>query len=240
MIAMIKITIAVLAIFLVAPLTVIAISWGWSAQSLNESSRYLFWITESAGSPWAILTSIFFLVLFSYVLANKTKKVFIKLALILILAIAGGQIVKSAIKNYVGESRPFVLWMESKYALDGDYFYSVSRNEREDIIHQYVNNTTEIPHWLYHHWRNETGYAFPSGHTLFATTWAFLALVLLNVKRHYLMIALIIAWAVIIEVSRLALGMHHPLDLVVGSFLAWLIALLAYYFAVKWHIIENK
>ena len=31
------------------------------------------------------------------------------------------------------------------------------------------------PAWLVHHYENETGYSFPSGHTIFAATWLMLA-----------------------------------------------------------------
>jgi len=48
-----------------------------------------------------------------------------------------------------------------------------------------------------------------------------------------------ITWAVLIEISRITLGMHHPIDVLSGSILAWLIALLAYYFASKLQLLKE-
>jgi len=158
---------------------------------------------------------------------------------VLAISVLLGQTIKSIVKNYTAESRPFVLWIEKNYQVDDKYFYSLPRDERQQIIKQYIYQSPKIPNWLYQHWRNETGYTFPSGHTLFAATWAFLALAFLSFKRHRIVIILMITWAVLIEISRITLGMHHPIDVLSGSILAWLIALLAYYFASKLQLLKE-
>lgn len=237
--AVIKKTLVTLAIFLITPIVIIAINWQWQPQSLNSMSKYLFWLTQTAGIPWAILTCAFFPVLFAICLKIKSKVQFIKLVLILAMAILLGQLFKTVIKSYTADSRPFVIWIEKNHHIDDKYFYSLPRSEREAVIEQYVYQSPEIPNWLFQHWKNETGYTFPSGHTLFAATWAFLALLFLNFKRGQNVIGFIIAWAVFIEISRLALGMHHPIDLICGSILAWAIALFTYYVALKWRVIKR-
>ncbi|QIQ21200.1 phosphatidylglycerophosphatase B [Zophobihabitans entericus] len=234
----IKKTIIVLAIFLVTPIVALCLNWDWDPNSLNNFSEYLFWITESAGAPWGTLTCVFFFVLFCVLLKLKIKKQIFQVWVLLVAAVLVGQGVKSAIKNYAGESRPFVLWMEKEHEVDDDYFYSLPRVEREELIEEHIAHLNEIPDWLVEHWQNETGYSFPSGHTMFATTWAFLALVLLGFRRHHISVSIIIAWAIVIEISRLALGMHHPIDLILGAILSWLIAIACYFCAKKWHIVE--
>lgn len=239
MLSVIKQSLITLAIFLVTPIVIIAINWQWQPESLNNTSEYLFWLTETAGKPWAVLTCVFFVIAFMIILQIKSKMQFIKLLLIFIIAIGLGQLIKSVIKNYTADSRPYVLWIEQNYQIDDDYFYSLPRNERQEIIKMHVYHSPQIPNWLYKHWRNETGYSFPSGHALFAATWAFLALLLLNLKRHYICSSLVIAWAILIEISRIALGMHRPIDVIVGSAIAWGIALFCYYLAIKWRVIKT-
>lgn len=239
MLPIIKKTFFVLVLFIIAPIIVMTTNWQWQPESLNAVSHYLFWLTETAGVPWALLTCLFFTLLFALLLKVRSKIQIVKLILILVIAMVVGQLVKSAIKTYTAESRPFVLWIEAEYSIQDEYFYSLPRSERKEIIKEYIYQSPKIPHWLYKHWCNETGYTFPSGHTLFAATWAFLALMLLNFKRHYFVISIIIAWVILIEISRLDLGMHRPIDLIVGAIIAWPVALLSYYLARRWQIIKE-
>lgn len=238
MLKLIPKTLVMLAIFLVTPVVVLALNWQWEPESLNRSSEFFFRMTLAAGMPIAVIMCVFFTLVFARCLKIQTKKQFIKLLIILAIAILSGQVFKSVIKNLTADSRPFVLWIEKTYNVDDEYFYSLPRSERREIIKQYIHNSPEIPKWLYHHWCSETGYTFPSGHTLFATTWAFLALVLLNFRRYPVVISIIVAWAILIEISRLALGMHHPIDVICGAFLAWAISLFSYYLACKWKLID--
>lgn len=232
----IKKTIAVLTIFLIIPLSVTAVNWQWQPTSINSTSEYFFWLTETASFPWAIITSGLLFLLFCLLLANKTKKT-ILLLLILVCAMLGGQIIKSLIKQKTAESRPYVLWLAKEYHFNDKQFYSQTRAERKATIEQLLANSNTIPNWLAQHWQNETGYAFPSGHTLFAATWAFLAIALLSFKRHFLIVNAIIIWSLLIETSRLLLGMHSAYDLILGIVLAWVISLICCFYARKWHIV---
>ncbi|WP_392562650.1 phosphatase PAP2 family protein [Orbus sturtevantii] len=239
MLSVIKKTCITLIIFLIVPAFLISIDWQWQPSSLNVSSKYLFWFTEMAGMPWAMLICLILPIVFAICLKVRSISKFITLVIILAISILLGQTIKSIVKDYTAESRPFVLWIEKSYQVDDEYFYSLPRSERKQIIRQYVHHSPQIPNWLYRHWRAETGYTFPSGHTIFAATWAFLALLFLRFKRHFVIVGLVITWTVLIEISRLALGMHHPIDVISGSILAWLIALIAYYFAIKWQLLKQ-
>ncbi|MCX8727980.1 phosphatase PAP2 family protein [Gilliamella sp. B2838] len=235
----IKKTIATLAIFLVIPLVIIAINWHWQPESLNNTSKFFFVITETASFPWAIITSFVLFILFCLLLNIKTTKKIVLIGILLVGAILTGQMIKAVIKSQTAESRPYVLWMNKQYQLSDDKFYSLAKLEKKQLIDQLLTNSNMIPTWLRQHWQNETGYSFPSGHTLFAVTWAFLAVTLLGFKRHYIVVYMLIIWALLIEISRLCLGMHSPVDLLCGVLVAWIISLICYFYAQKYHIVDN-
>lgn len=233
----IKKTIVPLILFLIIPLSVITVNWQWQPTSINDTSKYLFWVTETASFPWAIITSGLFFLLFYLKLVNKTKKTLLLLWLVLVSTISGGQVVKSIIKQQTAKARPYVLWLDKEFNLNEQQFYSQTRSERRADVEKLLTNSTIIPKWLSNHWQNETGYAFPSGHTLFAVTWTFLAIMLLGFKRHFFIVSIVTIWSLLIETSRLLLGMHSAYDLILGIMLAWLISLICCFYIKKWHIV---
>lgn len=230
----------ILIILLITPLIFLTINWHWQPELLNNYSYYFYWLTETAGSPWSIITCVFFSLIFVLCLKKESKIWLIKLILILAVAIVAGQIIKSGIKNFMAEPRPYVLWMADKYQISDKYFYSLPRSERQELLQVYLQPSSAVPNWLYQHWRTETGYSFPSGHTLFAVTWAFLAFFLLNFKRSYFIIGLIIAWAILVQISRFILGMHYPIDVICSTFIGWMIALFTYSFGIERYLSKNK
>lgn len=66
----------------------------------------------------------------------------------------------------------------------------------------------------------ETGYAFPSGHTLVASAVAF-ALLFTNKKAGYLFIF----FALLVGLARVTAGVHFPVDILGGFVLGYLVAL---------------
>ncbi len=102
-----------------------------------------------------------------------------------------GQGVKSWIKDKVQEPRPFVIWLEKTHHIPVDEFYTLKRAERGNLVKEQLAEEKNIPQYLRSHWQKETGFAFPSGHTMFAASWALLAVGLLwptsaNVNHCYL------------------------------------------------------
>lgn len=96
-------------------------------------------------------------------------------------------------------------------------FYALKRKERAKLVHEQLAQAQDIPSFLRKHWQKETGFAFPSGHTMFAASWALLAAGLLWPRRRWGTIAVLLVWATAVMGSRLALGMHWPLDLIVAT-----------------------
>ena len=145
------------------------------------------------------------------------------LFLILGAAILAGQGLKSWIKERVQEPRPFVIWLERTQQVPVAQFYELKRKERAKLVHEQLAEQQTIPGFLRKHWQKETGFAFPSGHTMFAASWALLGVGLLWPRRRWVTIGLLLGWATAVMGSRLALGMHWPQDLIVATSLSWLL-----------------
>ncbi|EBG0868932.1 phosphatidylglycerophosphatase B, partial [Salmonella enterica] len=148
-------------------------------------------------------------------------------------AIIVGQGVKSWVKERVQEPRPFVVWLEKTHHIPVDEFYTLKRTERGHLVKEQLAGQQNIPVFLRQHWQKETGFAFPSGHTMFAASWALLAVGLLWPRRRTFTIAFLLVWATGVMGSRLLLGMHWPRDLVVATLISWLLVTLATWLAQR-------
>lgn len=148
-------------------------------------------------------------------------------------AILTGQGVKSWMKDHVQEPRPFVVWLEKTHHVPVEEFYNLKRKARGQLVKAQLSAQSDIPAFLRKHWQKETGFAFPSGHTMFAASWALLAVGLLWPRRHTVTIAILVVWASSVMGSRLLLGMHWPRDLVVATLISWLLVTLATWLTVR-------
>lgn len=234
--SLLKITVLCV-LLIVLPSFALLSHWHWSPQDLLPFGNYWVFITETAGNPWSICTAALLFIIFTLRLKYKHLAIFMRFALITLVALAAGQSIKYITKNYTKEPRPYALWLDSTAATDHHSFYGVDSQERQQFIANAAHQDPKLPSAVIDHWKQEINYSFPSGHTLFATTWAFLAIIFLRFSRHYVLITAIIVWSLLIEISRLALGMHHPGDIISSAFIAYFICLGGYFCAKKWHMI---
>ncbi|UYA60707.1 phosphatidylglycerophosphatase B [Pectobacterium colocasium] len=221
------------ALLLIMPMIIWVSGWQWQPEYNGLWLRVLFWITETVTSPWGILTSIVLGIWFLWCLRFRLKPA-LGLLVIMAITVLVGQGIKSVIKEWVQESRPYVVWLEKNHQVDDSYFYSLPRKERSELVKTQLQDQTQIPQWLRSHWQFETGFAFPSGHTLFAATWALLGVGLLWARRHYKTVVILMLWASGVMGSRLALGMHWPQDLVVATLISGLLVIVASWLAQRW------
>ncbi|WP_437216538.1 phosphatidylglycerophosphatase B [Pectobacterium sp. LFLA-215] len=221
------------ALLLIMPMIIWMSGWQWQPEYNGLWLRVLFWITETVTSPWGILTSIVLSIWFLWCLRFRLKPA-LGLLVIMAITVLVGQGIKSVIKEWVQESRPYVVWLEKNHQVDDSYFYSLPRKERAELVKTQLQDQTQIPQWLRSHWQFETGFAFPSGHTLFAATWALLGVGLLWARRHYKTVVILMLWASGVMGSRLVLGMHWPQDLVVATLISWLLVVVASWLAQRW------
>ncbi|EPL3990250.1 phosphatidylglycerophosphatase B [Providencia stuartii] len=219
--------ILVFAVLLIIPPTaLLMVGWSWLPSQNVESVKWLFWLTETAGLPYSLITSIVLLALALYICKPKLKSV-LQWVVIVVCCILVGQGIKSVVKNSFQEPRPYVVWLEKEYGLSATEFYDLKRKQRADVIKQTVKQSDQVPSWLRKHWQAETGYSFPSGHVLFAAGWALLLIGLFWQRRQYALAIVLAVWAEAIVFSRLLLGMHWPSDTIASIIISAILAMIA-------------
>lgn len=172
------------ALLLVMPVAVWISGWRWQPGEQSWLLKAAFWVTETVTQPWGVITHLILFGWFLWCLRFRIKAAFVLFA-ILAAAILVGQGVKSWIKDKVQEPRPFVIWLEKTHHIPVDEFYTLKRAERGNLVKEQLAEEKNIPQYLRSHWQKETGFAFPSGHTMFAASWALLA-ASANVNHCYL------------------------------------------------------
>ncbi len=219
-------------LLLLMPAIVWVSGWAWQPGGHPQWLKALYWVTETVTQPWGIITHVILCGWFLWCLRYRLKAALMLFAL-LGLAIVAGQAIKSVVKDQVQEPRPYVVWLEENHHVPVDDFYNLKRKARGKLVEAQLSSEQSIPGWLRNHWQHETGFAFPSGHTMFAASWALLAFGLLWPRRRIITIAVIGLWAVAVMGSRMVLGMHWPRDLVVATLISWLLVTLACWLAQR-------
>ncbi len=228
---------------LLIPVVAWFIDWNWQQnQDYSIIDFILFIITESGSAPYfAMLTSL----IFSIWLSMRCKMLqhhWVIIFLSVFLLQGSTQIIKSTIKTLWEEPRPYMSYMVEK-GVEIDSFYEQDRKSREVIIKSTLQNDQDTPAWLQNHWQQETGFSFPSGHTIFAVMWAFIIVGFLTRERDpktNLAIIVMTLWAGLMMISRMRLGMHFPIDLLTSTIIAYPIALLFFYFLAKRDTLFDK
>ncbi|MFB9862858.1 phosphatase PAP2 family protein [Rufibacter immobilis] len=121
-------------------------------------------------------------------------------------------------------SHQFLLGGKGQEASLLDTFYLQDAETRRVYLAEYLKKNpekyTQISPVVLEHWVSEAGYSFPSGHSQNAfllgsmlTMWLGLQLP----RRHRPWLVLPMLWAVLVCMSRVALGVHSELDVSLGS-----------------------
>lgn len=152
-------------------------------------------------------------------------------------------------KLILKEARPShqYLLTRSKELDKLDSLYSLQTSSRAGYFEQLVTGDTllfkDINSRVLHHWIEEPGYSFPSGHSfnafLLATVIAF-SLARSSHKIWKKVYAIPFIWALLVAISRVALGAHTPLDVGVGATMGFAVAALFLYFDKTRRLIIHK
>ncbi len=224
-------------LFLLVPIITWAIGWQWTADQKYHTllDPLLFLITETGSAPiYAALVSLILAILLS-MMCKKAQHHWVLIFLSVFLLHAGTQVIKSSLKVIYQEPRPYMSYMVEK-GVELEPFYEESRRERGLIIAENLLEEKHTPSYLQHHWESETGFSFPSGHTIFAVTWAFIFVGFLTRERHFksrMVMGAISLWAILMMISRLRFGMHYPIDLLTSTIFAYIISLFFFYYLAK-------
>lgn len=209
----------------VVPFFTWSINWRWNgSQSYSYFDTFLYFLTETGSMPYAIVICIILCIAYFFCISNK-KQAIIAIC-IMIFSIGVTQCIKSALKMVFAEPRPFIVELAEKSSISTEYFYDCSRQERKQIVLDYYKNIPQRNTYLAYHHSRETGYSFPSGHSILVATWLMLSVgfyqLLGNKNRRMKALTVgITVWAILILISRLRLGMHYPIDLLASVLIAW-------------------
>lgn len=222
-----------------SPLFVFFSGWQWQPYTEIPAFLYpLYLVTETGTIPYALMTCVVFACIPLLYLKLPVKKIFLYLVIV-VAYLAAGQIVKETMKNVYQEARPYVAWLETENIIRSDDFYAMKRKERAVFMLEQDFSKYSIPSWQQNHWSKETGYSFPSGHSMFAAQWLLLYLILLWRRKAYLPIGLMCVWATGMEISRMVLGMHWAIDVFVSCLLATILIYPVWWCYHRYRIAES-
>lgn len=204
------------------------IAWPFAIAYLPPAPGLQFWlylITESASFPYVLISlGIFSLLLLAFSYRRRL------VLLLIVLSFGSTQLLKTGLKHAFAEPRPYVVAM---YAGDREKikdFYGQSRAQRAQLVLEHYKDSDEAAYLVQHRSR-ETGYSFPSGHSIFAVSQALLFVIVLGFGGFWrgLLTLAVTGWAALVMYSRVALAMHYPQDLLWSALLAFVINLLLFF-----------
>ncbi len=139
------------------------------------------------------------------------------------------------LKPWLSVPRPVVLQLvlEGRIDLDAEGFYGIGDKVQRSLYlaERLPPGTPGMHDIIRRHWIQETGYSFPSGHSLSAMTiatyflaWGFAALA----RWRWRLMQALVVWAVLAAYSRPLLRVHTATDILVGALEGILVGLLAF------------
>jgi len=217
--------------------------YGFSAIHDSWSAEFWLFISNTGGSFGVPLITICFCLIISLQYKGLAKKMlFLFISLITFSAILGGfaQLNEYFIKERLKVERPNIKYLSTEYSFDSKEFYHFeTKKERRLYLKSFIEkkkiNAITFREKSLHpkvldHWLHETGYSFPSGHSVNAFLMALLMAYIVKFvysdfrRRTFFILPLI--WATLVALSRVMLGVHSPTDIVAGSIIGTIGALL--------------
>lgn len=229
-----------LKILLPALALVIAIGFLPAIDLDGSMARAAVWAADAGGTyvvPWIALV-LLTIVVTRPGLATRTRMIEAVVLLGLLLVALGGMSFANEhfIKPAMAIPRPNIVALADLGVLgvSADEFYALGdKPERSAFLAERIGDvrTPALGDEVREHWLLETGYSFPSGHSLAAMTFAafFLTLAIsyLDQRRRQLVFLLLPVWALAVIASRPLLRVHSALDIGVGAFEGLVIGLLS-------------
>jgi len=204
-------------------------------QTEQTFSRLWLLISDSGahwGTGFAILLATALVATKHAGLKIRTLKAVQFLAGLFAVLISFALINEFATKPAAGKHRPFIIKLEKEGLLIGEELYGKgSKPERTKFLEKLFGENADHPFIqsvhpsVRRHWEVHTGFSFPSGHSqnafLFAMILSYLIGELVSNGKRWMWIPFL--WAGAICLSRVALGVHSPLDVTIGALTGGLI-----------------
>ncbi|WP_405604781.1 phosphatase PAP2 family protein [Polaribacter sp. Asnod1-A03] len=131
------------------------------------------------------------------------------------------------VKAYGWKRGGFMIFVLILLVAFSDQFTNLIKNSVQRLR---PNNDTEIKHLLRIS-KNPQGFSFMSGHATTSTFFSVFVILLLRDKYKYIYFILI--WPLVFAYSRLYLGVHFPIDILVGVIIGFTLANIYYFFFKK-------
>ncbi|GIU15193.1 phosphatase PAP2 family protein [Shewanella sp. c952] len=190
-------------------------------------AQLLYWITSTGTAPYGITTGIVILIA-CYQTLNRAE--FLKLVMAVSIAMATTLSLNHFLKPYFAEPRPNAALMAQESLLNTNEFYQHNKADKRELLTQSIKqlklsrSDINLSPAIEGHWQHEVGYAFPSGHTLFAVTLALVVSFYLLLAGQTLLPLVLLSWAISMGLSRMWLGMHWSQDVLASTVIGGLIA----------------
>ncbi|WP_233053803.1 phosphatase PAP2 family protein [Motilimonas cestriensis] len=197
-------------------------------------------LTSTGTAPYAVITVVIFLAV-SYFCIPKPD--WLRMTAAVVLSLLSSFTLNHQLKSYFAEARPNITFLASQMGSPVDLysFYNQHASQRSALVaqaleqYQHPDNrsqlTTQPPlqisPTIQQHWINEVGYAFPSGHTIFATTLVLTASYYLLLSGALGLNIILLCWGAAMGLSRMLLGMHWSQDVLASTCLAAVISVVS-------------
>ncbi|WP_299798224.1 phosphatase PAP2 family protein [uncultured Shewanella sp.] len=205
--------------------------------SLNSlSAEALFWLTSSGTAPYGVATVLLILLL-SYHRLSRAQ--FISLFLTISLGMFTTLGLNHYLKPFFSEARPNAVWLEQQYLLNTTNFYDHTKSERKAQMSatlerlEHAETELVLSPRIKQHWKSEVGFAFPSGHTLFAITLTMITSYYLLLAGNSVLPTILLIWSITMGFSRMLLGMHWAQDVLASTLLGGTIGLFSLFLTHK-------
>jgi phosphatidylglycerophosphatase B len=188
-----------------------------------------YWLTESAGKYGTVIIVLITGLIFALHAQTSAAKTFLKVALAFVVLLSSfAYINENVTKAILKFPRPSHLYIVKAAHGNIDSLLDLNKESRQASLRQMIESTPELYETLdkkvQEHWIKEAGYSFPSGHSFNAFLCGCLLAYCVMQGRFRKLYFLPLIWAVMIAVSRVAIGAHSALDVSVGGLLGILVA----------------
>lgn len=193
----------------------------------------VYWATESAGRVGTIIILVIAGLMYA---ANargwrdRVKAFFGIFILVGVVLLTFSFLNEHALKPAVGRFRPSHTFIidQTRSVAKLDSLYLLPEADRQTFFRELIASDTvsfkDIDDVILNHWVAEDGYSFPSGHSFNAfLLGTLLAFGLFHTRLRWLA-CVPLAWAAFVALSRVALGVHSPLDVSIGAAMGMTIA----------------